>query len=48
MIDNVHSDNDNIPQPSGSQHVMLHTIYSTRALPKNFGKMKFLKNWKEK
>ena len=40
-IDNVHGGNDKTPPPSGSQHVMLHTIYSTRALPRNFGKIIF-------
>ena len=47
MIDNVHGDNDKTPSPSGSQHVMLHTIYSARALLRNFGKMKLKKKWKE-
>ena len=41
MIDNVHGDNDKTPPPSGSYYVMLHTIYSTRALHRNLGKMKF-------
>ena len=47
MIDNVHGDNDKTPSLSGSQHVMLHTRYSTRGLPRNFGKMTFLKKWKK-
>ena len=42
MIGNVHCDNGKIPPPTGSQHIMLHAIYSTRALPRNFGKMTFL------
>ena len=41
MIDNVHRDNNKTPLPSGSQHVMLHTIYSTSALPTTFGKITF-------
>ena len=41
MIDNVRGDNDKTPPPSGSQHLKLHTIYSTRPLPRNFGKMTF-------
>ena len=48
MIDNFHGDSDKTPLPFGSQYEMLHTIYSTRALPKNFRKMTFLKNWKKK
>ena len=36
MIDSSHSDNDKTPSLSDSQHVMLRTIYSTRALPRNF------------
>ena len=47
MIGNVHGDNDKTPSPSGSQHIMLHVIYSLRALPRTFGKMTFLKNWKK-
>ena len=46
MIGNVHGDNDKTPSPSGSQHIMLHVIYSLRVLPRTFGKMTFLKNWK--
>ena len=48
MIDNVHGDNDKTPSPSGSQHVMLHTIYSARALLRNFGKMKLKKKMERK
>ena len=48
MIDNVHGDNDKTPPPSASQHVMLHTTYSTRALPRNFGKMIFFKKFEKK
>ena len=44
MIGNVHG---NDTPPSGSQHIMLHVMYSTRALPRAFGKMTFLKNWKK-
>ena len=47
MIGNVHGDNDKTPSPSGSQHIMLHVIYSLRALPRTFGKITFLKNWKK-
>ena len=36
------------PSPSGRQHVMLHFIYSTRALPRKFGKMIFKKTLDEK
>ena len=39
MIGNVHADNDKTPSPSDSQHIMLHVIYSLRALPRAFGKM---------
>ena len=39
----VRDDNGKTPSPSGSQHVK----YSTRALPRTFGKMKFSKNWKK-
>ena len=44
MIGNVHGDNDKTPSPSGSQHIMLHVIYSLRTLPRTFGKIAFLKN----
>ena len=47
MIGNVHGDNDKTPSPSGSQHIMLHVIYSLRALPRTFEKMTFLKHWKK-
>ena len=48
MIDNVHGYNEKNPPPSVNQHVMLHTIHSTSALPRNFGKMiHFLKIWKK-
>ena len=47
MIGNVHGDNGKTPSPSGSQHIMLHVMYSFRALPRTFGKMTFLKNWKK-
>ena len=47
MIGNVLDDNDKTPSPSGSQHIMLHVIYSLRALPRTFGKMTFLKHWKK-
>ena len=47
MIGNVHGDNDKTPSPSGSQHIMLHVIYGLRALPRTFGKITFLKNWKK-
>ena len=46
MIDNVHGYNGKTPPPSGSQHIMLHTIFRTRALPRSFGKKTFLRNWK--
>ena len=36
MIENFHSDNDKTPSLSDSQHIMLRTMYSTRALPRNF------------
>ena len=42
MIRNVHGNNDKTPSPSDSQHIMLHVIYSLRALPRTFGKMTFL------
>ena len=45
MIDNVRDDNDKTPTLSGSQHVMLHAIYSTRSLSRNFGEMTFKKTW---
>ena len=45
MIGNVHGDNGKTPSPSGSQHIMLHVKYSTRALPITFAKMSFFKNW---
>ena len=47
MIDNVRDDNDETPLSSGNQHVMLHATYSTRALPRYFGKMTFKKNGKK-
>ena len=47
MIDNVHGGNGKTLSPSGSQHIMLHVKYSTRALPRTFGKMTFFKNWKK-
>ena len=43
MMDNVHGDKDKTPSPSGRQNIMLHAIYSTRALPRNFEKIPFLK-----
>ena len=43
MIDNVHGDKDKTVPPAGSQNIMLHAIYSTRALPRNFEKITFLK-----
>ena len=46
MVGNVHGDNDKTPSPSGNQHILLHVVYSTRGLPRTFGKMKFLKHWK--
>ena len=48
MISNVHRGNDKTLPPSGNQHMMLHPLYSTRTLPRNFGKMTFLRNWKKK
>ena len=47
MIGNVHGDNDKTPSSSGCQYIMLHVIYSLRALPRTFGKMAFLKHWKK-
>ena len=47
MIRNVHGDNGKTASPSGSQHIVLHVKYSTRALPRTFGKMTFFKNWKK-
>ena len=47
MINNVDGGTDKTLPPSGNQHIMLHAIYSTRALPRNFGKMTFLRNWKK-
>ena len=46
MIVNDHGDNDKTPSSSGSQHIMLHVIYSTRGLPRTFWKMTFFKTWK--
>ena len=40
-MDNVCGDKDKTLPPFLSQHVMLHTKDSTRALPRNFGKMTF-------
>ena len=41
MMDNVHGDKDKTPSPSGRQNIMLHAIYSTRALPRNIEKIPF-------
>ena len=43
MIGNVHGINDKTSPLSCSQDILLHAIYSARALPRNFGKMKFFK-----
>ena len=43
MIDNVNGDKDKTPLPSDSQNIMLHAIYSTRALPRNFERITFRK-----
>ena len=36
MIEHFHSDKDKTLSLSDSQHIMLRTMYSTRALPRNF------------
>ena len=41
MLDNVHGDKDKTAAPFVSQNIMLHAVYSTRALPRNFEKITF-------